>query len=160
MGFAGNVSPQSPAPASLLGALKKSVDAFSGGTDSLMMHAPQSEGWVDVVGQWLGDIVALNIVEATFLVQGRSWLAHDAGLRRDSPKTDDHVFNRDMDLFSGSGTLLLASHGSIEVVSLQPGERVSVMQGHLLALEERGNAARVPFGGRSMRGLRSWAPAR
>lgn len=104
--------------------------------------APAEGGWVDVAPQLPGDVHTLELDGMTgWCVSRGSWLATPATVRSDPQWAGfrnlfgaEHGF---VEHVSGVGTLVLSCCGSLDVVSLEPGELISVEPSYLLAYSEQ-----------------------
>lgn len=103
----------------------------------LILRAYDRPGWVDVAGTWSGEVATLEVSpHATYLIPCDMWLAHDEGVTLKAGSDDSNLADYSLDRVSGHGTLLLASYGDAEVVTLQPSEVITLKTGHVLALDE------------------------
>lgn len=101
--------------------------------------APNTGGWVDVIPNIIGDVFAFN-VEANnpFMMNKGAWLANDGNLKIGPDASISSMFAGEGLVVlktSGSGTLVGASAGAIDVISLKQGEGLTIDTGHLVAWE-------------------------
>jgi uncharacterized protein (TIGR00266 family) len=100
--------------------------------------APAEGGWVDVAPALPGDVHTLQLDgTAGWCVARGSWLAAAASVRADAQWPGfRELFGTDLGFLehvSGSGSVVLACCGSLDVVSLEAGELVTVDPSYLLA---------------------------
>lgn len=102
--------------------------------------APDNGGWVDVAGVLPGDILPLEIKpDRPFFVARGNWIANSYGTEISTK------FGGMGNLFggeggfglqaSGDGLVVLSVYGAIDVMDLQPGERVVIDTGHVVAYD-------------------------
>lgn len=123
------------------GGLLKSLARAAFGGDSLLVAtytAPQQGGWVDVAPNLPGD---LNVIE----LDGRSgwcvtkgcWLASASTVQLDVQWAGfKNLFGGEggfMTHVGGQGPVVVACYGALDVMTLQPGEFVTVDTGHVVA---------------------------
>ena len=104
------------------------------------MTAPPSGGFVDVAARLPGDITVHEITpQHALFIQKGSWLANAAGV------TIDAKWGGFKNLFGsegafiiraeGSGPIVFACYGALEVWELQAGQSISIDTGHMVAYE-------------------------
>jgi len=122
------------------GILKGIARKFSG-ESFFMQHieAESAAGWVMLAAPMPGGIAAVDVTAGRELtVQKNGFLAATQGI---SVSTKVQSLTKGIlsgeGLFvvkiGGAGTVFLSSYGSIETIDLQPGERVLIDNGHLVA---------------------------
>ncbi|MGQ0837054.1 AIM24 family protein [Actinokineospora sp.] len=118
------------------------VDAKRGGGRSrswpALFTAPAEGGWVDVAPALPGEVYALDLDgSAGWCVARGSWLAVTSTLRSEPGWPGFHpLFGAEhgfLEHVSGVGTVVLACCGALDVVTLEPGEAITVDPAHLLA---------------------------
>ena len=85
-----------------------------------------------------GDILGVELVNQTFLVQAGSWLAGSTSLTLETKFAGMQMLGGEgafLVKVSGSGTLLLSSYGAIHKVVLAAGESYVVDTGHIVAFD-------------------------
>lgn len=108
-------------------------DSSSG--DRLRMRAQTQQGWVDVSGTFPGEVVTLQVrPDNGYLVPYRLWLAYDGEITVQRIEAGESDLGFAHDRVSGHGTLLLASYGTTETLTLSAGEKILVRTGHALAI--------------------------
>lgn len=123
------------------GGLMKSLSRAALGGESFFVStftAPENGGWVDVAPQLPGDVRA---IEATghfgWCVTRGSWLASSHGLRTETKWGGfGNLFGGEggfLTHVTGQGQLVVACYGALEVVTLQPGELITIDSGHVVA---------------------------
>jgi len=124
------------------GALKGLKRSFLGGESLFIttMTAPAGGGWVDVAHHLAGDIVTGGVTpDQPMSITRGCWLAS-------SPTIDlDTKWGGFKNLFggeggflvraTGQGTVLLASYGALDTVTLAEGESVTIDSGHVVAFD-------------------------
>lgn len=107
---------------------------------STTFTAPAGGGWVDIAGVLPGDMTAIEIEpERPYFVARGNWMANSEGTEVTSK------FGGMKNLFggeggfglqaSGQGLVVLSVYGAIDAIDLQPGERVVIDTGHLVAYD-------------------------
>ena len=102
--------------------------------------APGEGGFVDVAARLPGDIVGYDLrADMPLFIQKGSWLANAAGV------TIDAKWGGFKNLFGsegafiiraeGSGPIVFACYGALEVWELQAGQSISIDTGHMVAYE-------------------------
>lgn len=104
--------------------------------------APAEGGWVDVAPALPGDVYTLELDGMSgWCVTRGCWLAAPATVRTDPQWAGfRNLFGAELGFVehvSGVGALVLASCGSLDVVSLEPGELITVEPSYLLAYSEQ-----------------------
>jgi uncharacterized protein (TIGR00266 family) len=85
-----------------------------------------------------GDILGVELVNQTFLIQAGSWLAGSTALTVETKFAGMQMLGGEgafLVKVSGSGTLLLSSYGAIHKIVLAPGESYVVDSGHIVAFD-------------------------
>lgn len=121
--------------------------------------APAGGGWIDVAPTLPGDVYPLDFDGQTgWTVLRTAVLARPATVRRDrSWPALQALFGGDpgfLDHFSGTGPLVLASHGPVDALSLQAGEIITVIPRFVLAYPDTIGVrlrAQDPAGSQSIR---------
>ncbi|MBY8851871.1 AIM24 family protein [Saccharothrix longispora] len=111
-----------------------------GVTAALCTAGPEG-GWVDVAPPLPGDLHVLELDGATgWCVARDSWLAASATARLDPAAPPvralhggDHGF---LAYASGSGPVVLSCYGTLDVVTLDAGELVTLAAGHVVAFAD------------------------
>jgi uncharacterized protein (TIGR00266 family) len=104
--------------------------------------APAEGGWVDVAPALPGDVYTLELDGMSgWCVSRGCWLAAPATVRTD-PQWQGfrNLFGAEtgfVEHVSGVGALVLATCGSLDVVTLEPGELITVDPAYLLAYSEQ-----------------------
>ncbi len=98
-----------------------------------------------------GDVFSLDLVGESLLVQSGSFLAASDGVTTDAKWSGAKTFFSGEGLImlhcQGTGTLVLSSYGAIHELNLNPGEKVTIDTGHLVAFSERMGFNVRPIGG-------------
>lgn len=124
-----------------LGAAKRAL--LSG--DSFFVSeftAPKTQtAWVDVVPQLPGSVFSVDVTPGNGLILTKgSWLASEPSVKLDPKFGNGGTIFGGEGLFvvkaSGQGKVVAAAYGAIDVMTLAPGETVTVDTGHLVAYEE------------------------
>ncbi|WP_243791387.1 TIGR00266 family protein [Saccharopolyspora gloriosae] len=121
------------------GGLLKSLTRSSsaGGTTCT---AGQQGGWVDVAPALPGDLHVLELDGYGWCVAGSAWLAAAAGVQLDEQWAGfKNLFGGERGFLrhvSGQGPVVLACYGALDVMTLQPGEFLTVDTGHVVAYGE------------------------
>lgn len=135
------VTVESKMQGGLFGAAKRAL--LSG--DSFFVSdfsAPKtSSAWVDIVPQLPGSVFSVDVTPGNGLVLTKgSWLASETTVKLDPKFGNSGTIFGGEGLFvvkaSGSGKLVAAAYGAIDVVTLAQGETITVDTGHLVAYEE------------------------
>jgi uncharacterized protein (TIGR00266 family) len=85
-----------------------------------------------------GDILGVELVNQTFLIQAGSWLAGSTALTVETKFAGMQMLGGEgafLVKVSGSGTLLLSSYGAIHKIVLAAGESYVVDSGHIVAFD-------------------------
>ncbi|MEU6647156.1 TIGR00266 family protein [Saccharomonospora sp. NPDC046836] len=103
--------------------------------------APQNGGWVDVAAHLPGDIQVINLDGLTgWCVTRGSWLASSYGVQTQTKWGGfSKLFGGEGGFLthaSGHGQLIVACYGAMDVVTLQPGETITIDSGHVVAYAE------------------------
>lgn len=101
--------------------------------------AGQQGGWVDVIPESVGDVVAVDIDRNTdFVLTKGAWLANDGDIEVKPDASISGMFAGEGLVVlraRGTGTLVVSSYGALDVVSLGQGEGFTVDTGHLVGWE-------------------------
>ncbi|MCA1186397.1 MULTISPECIES: TIGR00266 family protein [unclassified Saccharopolyspora] len=99
--------------------------------------AGQQGGWVDVAPALPGDLHVLEPDGQGWCVTGSAWLASASGVRFDEQWAGfKNLFGGERGFLghvSGQGPVVLACCGALDVMTLQPGEFLTVSPGHVVA---------------------------
>ncbi len=106
-----------------------------------LFTAPPEGGWVDVAPALPGEVHVLDLDGTTaWCVRRGAWLAVTSTLRSEPQWPGFHaLFGAEhgfLEHVSGTGTMVLACCGALDVVTLGPGELITVDPAHLLAYTE------------------------
>lgn len=105
---------------------------------STFTAGPQG-GWVDVIPESVGDVVAVDITRNTdFVMTKGAWLANDGDIEIKPDASISGLFAGEGLVVlraRGTGTLVISSYGALDVVSLGQGEGFTVDTGHLVGWE-------------------------
>jgi uncharacterized protein (TIGR00266 family) len=124
----------------LFKALKRS--ALGGDSFFVTSYSSSAEGsWVDVAANLPGDIAVIDVTAAQALaVTKGSWLANESSVTMDTKwggKTN--LFGGEGGFIAhmtGSGKVVVASYGALDLHELTPGETFTVDSGHLVAYDD------------------------
>jgi len=122
------------------GALKGLKRSLLGG-ESLFITtftAPATGGWVDVAHHLAGDIVTGGVTaDQPMAITRGCWLASSAGIDLDTRWGGfKNLFGGEGGFLvhaTGQGTVMLASYGALDTVTLGEGESVTIDSGHVVA---------------------------
>jgi uncharacterized protein (TIGR00266 family) len=123
------------------GGLLKSLGRMVGGENFHIttFTAPQSGGWVDIIPEMVGDVFAIGIDSSTdFVLTKGSWLANDGNIEIKPDASISGLFAGEGLVVlraRGTGTLIGSSYGALDVISLKPGEGLTIDTGHLVGWE-------------------------
>jgi uncharacterized protein (TIGR00266 family) len=88
-----------------------------------------------------GDVITMELIGETYLVQSGSYLASSTAVTTDTKWGGAKTFFGGEGLImlrcSGNGTLILSSYGAIHELNLDVGQTYTVDTGHLVAFDER-----------------------
>lgn len=122
----------------LLGGLKRSV--LGGESFFLNTLEAEQQGEVTIAPALPGDIIALDLIGQTLLVQSGSFLAATPGVDVDTKWGGSRTFFSREGLFmlkcTGSGKIFLSSYGGIHLVELEADQRYVVDTGHMVAFDD------------------------
>ncbi|MFR9728565.1 TIGR00266 family protein [Saccharopolyspora sp. MS10] len=111
-----------------------------GGSGASTCTAGQQGGWVDVASPLPGDLHVLELDDQGWCVASSAWLASASGVQADEQWSGFRNLFGDKRGFlshlSGQGPVVLACCGALDVMTLQPGEFLTVATGHVLAYGE------------------------
>jgi uncharacterized protein (AIM24 family) len=128
-GVAAEVPAQDGPPPSALGGVPPSVSTYT---------APLQGGWVDVAPSLPGEVYAIELDGRNgWCVTQACWQASASSVCWDAQSSAvQHLF-AGQDGFlahvSGSGSVVVSCCGALDVVTLQPGELVTIDPGHVVA---------------------------
>ncbi|MDQ3402869.1 MAG: AIM24 family protein [Actinomycetota bacterium] len=110
-------------------------------TRPAMFTAPAEGGWIDVAPALPGEVHALELDGTLgWCVARGGWLAVTSTLRSDPGWAGFHalfgVEHGFLEHVSGVGTVVLGCCGALDVVTLEPGEAITVEPAHLVAYTE------------------------
>lgn len=120
------------------GLLKSLTRAARGGeaTSATTCTAGQQGGWVDVAAALPGDLEVVELEGRGWCVARGAWLASAGAVRSDDQWPGfKALFGGERGFLShvgGQGPVVLACCGALDVMTLQPGEFVTVDPGHLV----------------------------
>lgn len=101
--------------------------------------APSQGGWVDVIPETVGDIVAVGVDPSTdFVLTKGAWLANDGKIEVKPDASIGGMFAGEGLVIlraKGQGTMLVAAYGGLDFISLKQGEGFTVDTGHLVGWE-------------------------
>jgi uncharacterized protein (TIGR00266 family) len=134
-----NVQIESRMQGGIGGALKRKLSGESAFVSEFT--APQEGGWVDVAPVLSGTVYADTVEEGRAMIITRgSWLASDKSVALDTKFGNTSTIFGGEGLFviraSGSGQLVLAAYGAVDVHDLNPGEGLTIDTGHLVSYDE------------------------
>lgn len=122
----------------LMQGLKRSVL----GGESLFVTtytAGPSGGWVDCAARLPGDIISLDIDNDQFNISKGGWLCSGDGVELDTKWGGFRNLMGGEGGFlihaTGSGPVVVACYGALDVIELSPGESVVVDSGHLVGFD-------------------------
>lgn len=123
------------------GGVRKGLGRALLGGESLFVStytAPPNGGWVDVAGGLPGDIQTIEVDgRMGWCVTNGCWLANSHGIRMETRWGGfGNLFGGEGGFLShatGQGQLVVACYGAVDVVTLQPGELVTIDSGHVVA---------------------------
>jgi uncharacterized protein (TIGR00266 family) len=130
--------------AEMQGGLFKSLKRAALGGESLFVTtytAPAVGGWLDVAATLPGDMYVVDLTPQRSLVMTRgAWLASDESVQLDTKWGGFRSMVGGEGGFmvhaAGSGKVVLASYGALDVVTLEPGQSFTLDSGHLVAFDE------------------------
>ncbi|MEY4373590.1 MAG: hypothetical protein RL219_2359 [Actinomycetota bacterium] len=125
------------------GGVLKSLKRAALGGESFFVStytAPAQGGFVDVAARLPGDIVSYDLqASMPLFIQKGSWLANASGVTIDAKWGGfKNMFGSEGAFIvraEGSGTVVFACYGALEVWDLQAGQTISVDTGHMVAYE-------------------------
>jgi uncharacterized protein (TIGR00266 family) len=139
MAMAPDVNLQSKAQGGVMKSLKRA--ALGGESFFISTYtAPPTGGWVDVAARLPGDLVTLNVDPANpMMVQKGSWLAAEQTVELETKWGGfKNMFGSEGGFIlraEGSGQLLVSAYGAVETWELQPGQKITLDTGHMVAYE-------------------------
>jgi uncharacterized protein (TIGR00266 family) len=125
------------------GGVLKSLKRAALGGESFFVStytAPAQGGFVDVAARLPGDIVSYDLqASMPLFIQKGSWLANASGVTIDAKWGGfKNMFGSEGAFIvraEGSGPVVFACYGALEVWDLQAGQTISVDTGHMVAYE-------------------------
>jgi uncharacterized protein (TIGR00266 family) len=124
------------------GGMLKSLKRATLGGESFFITtftAGAGGGWVDVAANLPGDISVIDVPSSGLIVQRGSWLANPASVTIDTQwgGTKNLVGGEGGFAITatGSGPVVIGAYGAIDEFNLQPGERLVVDSGHMVAYD-------------------------
>lgn len=126
------------------GGILKSIKRAALGGESLFIStytAPATGGFVDVAPRLPGDITTYEVSSTSSLFISRgSWLANATSVEIDTKWGGfKNLFGSEGGFIlraSGAGPVLFSCYGALEQWLLEPGQKVTVDSGHMVAYEE------------------------
>ena len=124
------------------GGIFKSIRRSVMGGESFFINTFEARagGEVTIAPPLPGDIEALEMDGGTVMVQSESFLGAAGGIEVDSTWGGAKSFFTREGLFmlkcSGTGTLFISSYGAVHRIDLEPGQRYTVDNGHMVAFDE------------------------
>lgn len=102
--------------------------------------APKHGGWVDIAGALPGDIVPIDVTpDAPCYIARGNWIANSGGVSIDTDWGGmKSLFGGEGGFgmrATGDGQVLVGVYGSIDVIDLEDGERVTIDTGHVVAYD-------------------------
>ncbi|KID31737.1 TIGR00266 family protein [Prauserella rugosa] len=130
--------------ASTQGGVMKGLGRAMLGGESLFIStytAPQNGGWVDVAAHLPGDLQVINLDGRTgWCVTRGSWIASAHGVQMQTKWGGfSNLFGGEggfLTYVTGQGPVVVSCYGALEVVTLQPGEMITIDSGHVVAYAE------------------------
>jgi len=140
MSMAADMGVEARMQGGLLGALKRSALGGESFFVSTYIAGPQG-GFVDVAANLPGDLLVFPVTpEKALFVQRGSWLASDGTVDIDTKWGGfKNLFGGEGGFIiraSGQGTVVASCYGAVELWDLQPGQRIVVDTGHMVAYED------------------------
>lgn len=123
------------------GGLLKGIGRMIGGESFHVstFTAPAQGGWVDVIPETVGDIVAVGVDPSTdFVLTKGAWLANDGKIEVKPDASIGGMFAGEGLIIlraKGQGTMLVSAYGGLDFISLKQGEGFTVDTGHLVGWE-------------------------
>ena len=110
------------------------------GTFFLNRYTAEGHGEVNIAPHMPGDVQALELDRQTIYVQSGSFLAATMDITVDSKWGGARTFFSSEGLFllrcAGTGTLFISSYGAIHRIDLDPEQRYTVDNGHIVAFDD------------------------
>jgi uncharacterized protein (TIGR00266 family) len=138
------------------GLLKSLSRAFLGGESFFQntYRAPADGGQITVAPALPGDVLDIDLMDESLMVQSGSYMASDIAIELDTRWSGAKTFFASegaiMLRTSGSGKMVLSAYGAIHEMVLEPGQSYTVDTGHLVAFTEG-----IDFKVRKVGGLKS-----
>lgn len=124
------------------GGVMKSLKRAALGGESFFITtftAGSSGGWVDVAPALPGDIAVIEVPSAGLIIQRGSWLANATAISIDTQWGGMKNLVGGEGGFAvtatGSGSVVIGCYGALDAINLQPGEKLVVDSGHMVAYE-------------------------
>ena len=139
MAMSGGVTLESKAQGGVLKSLKR---AALGGESFFVstFTAPSQGGFVDVAARLPGDITSMSIGATALFISKGSWLANETSVELDTQWGGfKNLFGSEGGFIlraGGSGQVVFACYGALEVWTLEAGQHFTVDTGHMVAYEE------------------------
>lgn len=138
MGTSAGVELEAKVEGGMLKGLKRSVL----GGESLFVtrfHAPPSGGWIDCAPRLAGDVTTIDVDGAVNLTRG-SWLCSSEGVNIETKwggfKNIAGGEGGFLVRAEGSGKVIAACYGGLDIADLAPGEVQVLDSGHLVAFSD------------------------
>lgn len=130
--------------AKMEGGFLKALKRSALGGDSFFVTSFRATGpdaWVDVAANLPGDIAVIEVTPAQGIAVTRgAWLANADSVSMDTHWGGASNFAGGEGGFiahmTGSGSVVVASYGALDLTTLGPGERIIVDSGHLVAYDD------------------------
>ncbi|MDA2944815.1 MAG: TIGR00266 family protein [Actinomycetota bacterium] len=142
MAMSSGVSLQSKAEGGVLKSLKRA--ALGGESFFISTYtAPPEGGFVDVAARLPGDVTSIELGGSGLFISKGSWLANEATVTVDTQWGGfKNLFGSEGGFIlrtSGSGHVVFACYGALEVWTLEAGQHFTVDTGHMVAYDESVN---------------------
>lgn len=135
-----NIKVESKMQGGLFGAAKRAL--LSGDSFFVSQFTAQGQpGWVDLAPPLPGDVFSAEITPGHGLILTKgSWIASDPRVDLDAKFGNSATFFGGEGLFvvkaTGTGHVVMAAYGAMDVHSLKQGEGLTIDTGHLVAYED------------------------
>ena len=124
------------------GGMLKSLKRAALGGESFFVTtftAGNGGGWVDVAANLPGDVVVIDVPSSSLIIQRGSWLANDANVNIETQwRGMTNLVGGEGGFAltaSGSGQVVVGCYGALDLITLQPGEKLVVDSGHMVAYD-------------------------
>ena len=128
------------------GGMLKSLKRATLGGESFFITtftAGNGGGWVDVAPNLPGDVVVIDVPTSGLIIQSGSWLANSPAVNIETQWGGMKNLVGGEGGFavtaSGSGPVVIGCYGALDVIDLQPNEKLVVDSGHMVAYEANVN---------------------